>query len=105
MKITIFAKRQQTKGENPRTFYNYLSTLVSRDGFETPVQVKFRDEAGQPKPEKCPINIIVDKGDANLVKRQYTIEETGEIRTAHTLWVAKWVEGEPYVDHSLDDYD
>lgn len=105
MIITVFAKRQQTKGEQPRTFYNYLATLTNRNGEEMPVQVKFRDEAGQPKPEKCPMNVVIDKADANLVKRQYTVNETGEIRIAHTLWVSKWTEGEPYVDHSLDDYE
>lgn len=105
MKIAIFAKRRQIKGDNPRTFYNFLSTLTNKNGDEIPVQVRFKESCGMPKPEKCPMNIIVDKADANLVSREYRVQDTGEVRTVHTLWVAKWVEGEPYVDHSLDDFD
>ena len=103
MQITIFAKKRQTK--EGKTFYNYLSTLVSRDGRETPVQVKFRDVAGQPRPENCPCNIIVDKADANLSVREYTDTNTAEIRQSKTLWVSAWENGPEYVDHSLDDYD
>ena len=103
MQLTIFAKKRQTK--EGKTFYNYLSTLISRDGRETPVQVKFRDAAGQPRPESCPCNIIVDKANANLSTREYTDSNTAEIRQSKTLWVSAWKNGPEYVDHSLDDYD
>ena len=103
MIIAIFAKRRQTN--DGKTFFNYLSTLHGKDGNDIPVQVKFRESAGAPKPEECPINIIVDKADANLSKREYIDETTAETRVARTLWVTKWAKGEPYVDHSLDDFD
>ena len=64
MQITVFAKRRQTK--EGKTFFNYLATLTSIYDEEIPCQVKFREGAGQPKPELCPMNIIFDKKDANF---------------------------------------
>ena len=103
MQITVFAKRRQTK--EGKTFFNYLSTLTDREGKQIPCQVKFRDSAGTPKPEMCPMNIIFNKGDANMTTREYTDPETAEIRKAHVLWISAWNEGETYVDHSLDNFD
>lgn len=103
MQLTIFAKRRQTK--EGKTFFNYLSTLVSKAGNEIPVQVKFRDAAGQPRPEDCPCNILVNKMDANLVTKEYTDPNTAEVRQSKTLWVSRWEKGPAYVDHSLDDFD
>jgi len=104
MQLTIFAKRGQSK--DGKNFNIYLGRLVNKNtGEEVNVRVKFREDAGQPKPERCPMNIVVDKNDANLVTSTYTVEDTGEQRTRRTLWVSKWSEGAPYVDHSLDEYD
>lgn len=103
MQITIFAKKRQTK--EGKSFFTYLSTLTKRNGEEVPIQVKFREDAGQPKGENCPCNIIVEKADANLTRRTYTDSETAEIRESNVLWVSAWKPGDAYVDHSLDDYD
>lgn len=102
MNLTIFSKKCTTRDGKP--FYKYLSTLTKKDGYTLSVQVKFREEAGAPRPDKCPMNIVVDKNDANLSNREYTRPNTGEIITIHTLWVAHWTQGEAYVDHSLDDF-
>lgn len=101
MIIAIFAKRCQTK--EGKTFYRYLSTLTTKTGEEWPVQVKFREDCGAPKPDVCPVNIEVTKENCNLATREYTVEETGEVRKARTLWVTAWNKGPEYVDHSLDD--
>lgn len=103
MQITVFAKRRQTK--EGKTFFNYLATMVNRNGDEIPCQVKFREGAGQPKPELCPMNILFDKRDANFTTREYTDPNTAEVRKAHVLWVSQWEQGSDYVDHSLDDFD
>lgn len=109
MEITIFAKKRLTKEGKP--FFSFLSTLKKKDGTDLVCVVKFRDEAGAPKAENCPMNILVDKSKANLSSkkfdRQVTDPETGEIFTeqgqSYTLWVSSWLPGGPYVDHSLDD--
>lgn len=102
MEITIFAKRCNTA--EGKTFYRYLSTLKRKDGTEQIIAVKFRDEAGQPKPEKCPMNIKFDKSAGNLSSKDFLDASTGEVRQSHTLWLSKWTEGKPYEDHSLDDF-
>ena len=104
MQLTIFAKKGTSKeGKN---FIIYLGRLVNRNtGEEVNVRVKFREDCGQPKGDLCPMNIIVNKEDANMVTSTYVVEDTGEERTRRTLWVSKWYEGPAYVDHSLDDYD
>lgn len=109
MEITLFSKKRVTREGKP--FYSFLTTLKRKDGTDLVCAVKFRDEAGTPKPENCPMNILVDKSKASLsVKkfdRQVTDPETGEISTeqgkSYTLWVSSWLPGGPYVDHSLDD--
>lgn len=103
MEITIFAKKRNTS--DGKTFYSYLSALTRKDGTRQTVAVKFRDEAGNPKPENCPMNIKFGKESANMTTYEFTREDTGEIGTSYTLWVSKWEQGVPYVDHSLDDYE
>lgn len=102
MKLTIFSKKRTTKEGKP--FTSYISKLQKKDGSEVTASVKFRDDCGNPKPEDCPMNIVVDKKAANLASRTYTDSETGEVRESLTLWVTEWSEGEPYVDHSLDEF-
>lgn len=110
MNITIFAKKRQT--EEGRTFYSYLSTLTKKDGTELKVQVKFRQDCGNPKGEDCPMNIIVPKDKANLAHEIYNSSETdpstGEVKftekQSFTLWVAEWKKGEVYRDTSLDEF-
>ena len=110
MELTIFAKKRQSNDGRP--FFTYLSTLTRKDGEEIKVQVKFRQDCGNPKGELCPMNIIVNKADANLSESRYesttTNPDTGEIvietRKSPVLWVSKWSKGSEYVDKSLDDF-
>lgn len=103
MEITIFAKKRTTK--DGKTFYGYISTLTRKDGTKQTVSVKFRDECGSPKPEKCPVNIKFDKSDANLATSEFVREDTGERATSYTLWVSAWENVSPYIDKSLDDFE
>ena len=98
----IFAKKRTTK--EGKTFYSFLTTMKKKDGSEEIAQVKFRDKCGSPDPEKCPINIVFDKANANMSRREYVREDTGEIVDQLTMWVSAWEEGEPYIDTSMDDY-
>lgn len=102
MEVTIFAKKRTMS--DGKSFYSYLTTLTHSDGSTLTVAVKFREDAGTPDYKKCPMNIIFDKSEANLSKRDYVREDTGEVGTSYTLWVSKWNEGSPYVDKSLDDF-
>lgn len=102
MEITIFAKKRTTTDGKP--FYGYLSKLKRKDGTELAVSVKFREDCGSPKAEKCPMNIIVDKTKANLTSSEYVREDTGEIAISNTLWVSAWTVGAPYIDTSLDEF-
>ena len=103
MEITVFAKKRTTAEGKP--FTSYLSTLRRKDGSEQKVSVKFREECGSPKPEKCPINIVFDRKDANMTNERYTRKDSGEEAYSYTLWVSAWKPGQPYVDHSLDDFE
>ena len=103
MEITIYAKKR-TSNEG-KFFFSYLSTLTRKDETKQTVSVKFRDECGSPKPEKCPMNIKFDKRNANMTTKEFIREDTGEISTSYTLWVSVWEQGAPFVDHSLDDFE
>ena len=102
MQLTIFAKKRRT-GDG-KTFYTYLSTLTRRDGRNDTVAVNFRDSCGKPKPEQCPMNIIVDKTACNVSTREYVRASTGELCESKTLWVSAWTVGGSYVDTSMDEY-
>ena len=103
MEITIYTKKRRTS--EGKSFFSYLSTLTRKDGTKQTVSVKFRDEAGYPKPEKCPMNIKFDKRNANMATKEFTREDTGELATSYTLWVSAWEQGAPFIDHSLDDFE
>lgn len=103
MEITIYAKKRTTT--EGKTFFSYLSTLTRKDGTKQTVSVKFREDAGKPKPENCPMNIKFEKGAANMATKEFTREDTGEIGLSYTLWVSEWEPGAPFVDHSLDDFE
>lgn len=102
MNLTIFAKKR--KSSDGREFYSYLSTMTRKDGSELKCSVKFRESCGSPKGGDCPMNIVIDKSNANLSSKELVNEETGEILIVYTLWVSEWKIGEQYVDHSLDDF-
>lgn len=103
MEITVFAKKKKTR--EGRQFYAYITHLTRKTGEEQAMAVKFRDECGAPKPENCPMNVVVEKGDANISKKTYTREDTGEPAVSYTMWVTNWREGAPYVDTSFDDFE
>lgn len=106
MLLNIFAKKRTT--EEGKAFYSYLTTLTKTNGDQETVQVKFREDCGQPKGQECPRVIEVKRENANLVKKNITKQEEGgtekEIES-RTLWVSAWEDKGEYVDHSLDDYD
>lgn len=103
MEITVFSKKRKTR--DGKTFPAYIAKLTKKDGTALTAAVKFREECGQPDAKHCPMNIIVDKNDANLSVREYVREDTGDIANSYTLWVSDWQEGPEYVDTSLDDFD
>lgn len=106
MLLNVFAKKRTSKDGN--VFYNYLSTLTKKDGEQETVQLKFREDCGQPKGDSCPRVIEVKKEDANLVKKLITVEsEDGEEKEIEErkLWISAWEDKGAYVDHSLDDYE
>lgn len=98
--ITVFCKTAKTK--EGKTFPIFVSRLGKKDGTNTYVTVRFPED-NKPDPKKCPANIDLVEG--NLSRRESINEETGETYEHFTLWVKKWeYNAEPYVDHSLDDY-
>ncbi len=102
MEFTVFAKkRTMTDG---KSFTSYLARLQRKDGSMQTVQVKFREECGAPKLEDCPMNVIIDKENANLVTKDY-VDKQGNTSTSHTLWVSAWKQGAEYIDTSLDDFE
>ena len=110
MEIRVYAsKKSYEKDGKTIQFYVYTTRLHNKekddDEFFT---VKFKDEAGSPPGVSCPMNIIVEKKDCNIVEkeRHYNDRETGEQKsiTDRTLWVNAWSPGSPYVDHSTDNY-
>ena len=103
MEITIYAKKRHAV--EGKTFYSYLSTLTRKDGTNQTVSVKFRDDAGNPKPENCPMNIKFDRGTANMTARAFTRRDTGATGSSYPLWVSRWEQSAPFVDHSLDDFE
>jgi len=103
MKITVFAKKKQTR--EGKTFYSYLST-IKKAGEPITVSVKFTDEAGHPQPAECPCNIEFRKEDANLASRKVTVDRDGVpvVNEYSTLWINEWeYSADKYVDHSMDD--
>lgn len=103
MEITIFAKKRTTS-DGRKTFFSYLTTLTRKDGTPCTCSVRFTDQAEAPDPLNCPCNILVDKGDCNMSKEDYTDAKTGETRVSHRLWVKKYRPGSEYVDHSMDEF-
>lgn len=105
MKIAIFAINRQTK--EGRKYVVYTGRITSkRTGEQIGCRIKFNEGVDEPKPSECPMYIQIDKTKANLSEKYYTDEASDERRTSYTLWVKAWTaDPEPYVDHSLDDYE
>lgn len=103
MKINLFGKKRTTR-DGKKTFITYFSTLTEKDGTEMKVNVKFREDAGQP--EQLPCVIEFEKQDANLSDETYEKEVDGVkvTESKKVLWVNKFIEHE-YIDKSLDDFE
>ena len=103
MKINLFGKKRTTR-DGKKTFITYFSTLAKKDGTEMKVNVKFREDAGQP--EHLPCVIEFEKQDANFSDETYEKEVDGVkvTESKKVLWVNKFIEHE-YIDKSLDDFE
>ena len=102
MKITVFAKKRQTK-DGKKTFFTYFTKLTKNDGEVVTASVRFVDGECE-IPATFPCNLIIDKGLCNLATKTETAED-GKEYTNKTLWVKGYEMGEPYVDTSLDDFE
>ena len=103
MEITIFAKERKNK--DGKTFWGYLTRIINKKTGEVEtLGVRFRQSCGSPDPNKCPMNIKVEKKDVNIAENTYTREDTGETAISKCMWVNNWKEGSEYIDHSTDDY-
>ena len=104
MEIAIFAKKRQTK--DGRSFYSYLTTLTRKGGEQVTCSAKFCEAFPGPKPESCPINIIVDKADCNFTSKRVLNQATGEVFESNTIWINKWAASpNEWEDHSMDDFE
>ena len=103
MEITIFAKKRQTR-DGKKYFFSYLTTLKKKDGSPCTCAVKFASPAENPDPLLCPMNIVIEKNDVNMVIEPYTNERTDEVKDSYRLWIKNYKPGSPYVDHSMDDF-
>lgn len=101
MTLTIFAKKRKTK--DGKEFPIFITRMTKKDGSELVANIQFVD-CDKPKPNACPLNIDVEKTDANLTCRTVTTDD-GNVYENNTLWVKAYSESkEAYVDHSLDEF-
>lgn len=106
MQVTIFGKKRTSA--DGKTFTSYFTKLTKKDGSEITTQVKFREECGSPKLEQLPMNIMFDKQDANYSEKNITYtDKEGNVKDAveRVMWVKNWIEGEAYVDTSMDEFE
>lgn len=105
MKVTVFAKKKTT--QEGKTFYTYIGRMLNKkSGEEVSVQIKFKEDCGAPKPDKCPCILEIPKEMANLSRQKYGEAEDGAPLYSHTLWVSEWHNtNEKFIDHSLDDFE
>lgn len=100
MKINVFGKKRQTK--EGKSFMSYFATII-KAGQPLTVNVKFREECGNPK--KCPCVVEFDKSYANLSSKETTYKNADGVDVVainNTLWISSYTESE-YIDTSLDD--
>lgn len=103
--FSIFSKKG-TKLDGS-TYYYFItrkhSNLTGNDEFLT----VYFPEGHAPKKTDCPINIIVPDGKCRQDKKRKVNEETGVISTRRILYIDEWLvdEGNPFVDHSMDEFD
>ena len=74
-------------------------------GMEEYFRVKFNPKEIAPKLKEGPINIEFTPGiDANKGKPE-EFEKDGELIRIPVLWINRYDVGDPWEDHSLDDYE
>ena len=98
IQITVFAVNRDNAQK--KKFVSYFGDLVKKDGTVVRVGVKFRQPCEGPAKDECPCNIVFDTDNANLASR-YDAEKD---KVYQTLWISEYEMGEPYEDHSLDDF-
>lgn len=103
MKCTIFGK---TKKAGKTEWIEYSTRLTRKDdGTEEYFRVKFNPKEIAPKLKDCPINIEFTPGiDANKGKPE-EFEKNDELIRIPVIWINRYDVGDPWVDHSLDDYE
>lgn len=99
MLVTVFKKIGTSK--DGRKFDTYCTKLRRKDGTEQYCTVHFNKST--PVPVDFPVNLIVNKDDANM-STESAVTKEGEEFTRFNLWVKAYTIGEPYRDKSLDDF-
>ena len=94
MELAIFSKRAERKDGSK---FNRHFTRIGEDFFD----VRFVADRGAQEPKQCPCNIVVQPGDISIKKRVLT-EGNHAGETFMTIYVYKYKEGTPFVDHSAD---
>ena len=109
MNLNLFAKHKTGTSQKTNTkydFYSYTTRMTRKDGEVITAQVKFSN-VDAPNGAECPITIIVNKKDMNLVVEHNEVRNDDgdiiEVKTYYTLWVKAYTAQE-YIDHSLDDF-
>lgn len=103
MVVTIFSKKRTTKDGKP--FNVFVANLTKKDGSKVYCNVKFADGIEPPRVDVCPVNIDIEKTNANLSQKVETTED-GNVYEHNTLWVKKYEFSKTlYVDESLNDFE
>ena len=103
LKCTIFAK---IKDFGKKKGVEYSTRLTRTDGTQEYFRVKFNPIDIAPDVSKCPVNISFVKGiDGNKSnKPERFMTKDGIDVEIPVLWINRYDVGEPWVDHSLDEY-
>ena len=102
MKCAVFGKK---KTANKKDWIEYSTHLKKKTGEEEYFRVKFSPIEIAPKVNECPINISFVPGiDANKGDPEvFTTSDGVEVKIP-VIWINRYDVGEPWVDHSLDEY-
>lgn len=104
MKMNVFGKKGISK--DGRAFMTYLGKLTKKSGEEVTVQVKFREEVGNPKNVPCVIEF--DKSAANYTEKNVTyVDQEGleQVATRKTIWISGSYKESEFIDTSMDDFE
>lgn len=102
MKCAVFAKK---KTANKKDWIEYSTRLKKKTGEEEYFRVKFNPVDIAPKTNECPINISFVPGiDANKGDPETFTTKDGIDVEIPVIWINRYDVGDPWVDHSLDEY-